>query len=332
MKKIICAILSVFLAVSAIFAFTGCGNEGDGQDKTYKIGIIQYMSHPSLDNCTNGIRSALDASGIKYELYSGSVQVGSANSADSDCVSFAKNMSVSCDLIFAVATPAAKAAFAAVEDTDVPVIFCAVTDPVRSKLVNSLDAPGYACTGTSDVLDLAAQLKLIKDMQPDVKKIGILYTSSEDNSISNLATFRTLCSQQGIEVVAKSVNSASDIPSAANELASQVDCINNFTDNNVVENLAVVLSAADTYGIPVYGSEVEQVKNGCLAAVSIDYFVLGKVTGQMGADILGGADASEMAVRTISDATPVINTEVLEDLDMTMPDAYAEAETVVTND
>lgn len=344
MKKIISLILAAILACSALFALVGCepdsgaketnGHETDNETEAtnsekLKIGIIQYMSHPSLDNCTNGIKAAFEESGLNYEI---SVKIGSANSADSDCVNFAKSMSTSCDIIFAVATPAAKAAFAATENTDVPVIFCAVSDPVEAKLVDSLDNPGALCTGTSDVLDLSAQLDLIQKMQPSVKKIGILYTSSEDNSISNLRTFQALCDNRNIEVVAKAVQSATDIPSAANELASQVDCINNFTDNNVVNNLSVVLSAADTYNIPVYGSEVEQVKNGCLAAVSIDYYALGKVTGEMGISVLNGADASKMAVRTISDATPVINTEVLAALGITMPSDYTDAETVVTND
>ena len=95
--------------------------------------------------------------------------------------------------------------------------------------------------------------------------------------------------------------------------------------------MSVLLEAANDAGIPVYGSEVEQVKNGCLAAVSIDYVALGKVTGEMAIEVLEGADISTMAVRTISDATPVVNTEVLEALSMEMPDAYADAETVTTN-
>ena len=98
----------------------------------------------------------------------------------------------------------------------------------------------------------------------------------------------------------------------------------------VVNNLAVVLDAANEANIPVYGSEEEQVKNGCLASVSIDYIALGEVTGQMGVDVIGGADISTMAVKTISDATPIVNTDVLSALGMTMPEAYANAATVTT--
>ena len=322
MKKIIALLLVAIM----MFAFAGCSENKNKEDSVLKIGIIQYMSHPSLDNCYNGIISALENSGIEYTV---DYQTGSSSSADADCTNFAKNMvAANYDMIIAIATPAAKAVFAATDDTEIPVIFCAVSDPIAAGLVESMEAPGYICTGTSDVLDLEAQVAIIKAMQPDVKSIGILYTSSEDNSITNLKNFKSVCDKENIEVVATAVQGASDIPSAAEELASKVDCINNFTDNNVVNNLSVVLSAADKYGIPVYGSEEEQVVNGCLASVSIDYVALGKVTGEMAVEVLNGADASAMPVKTITEATPVINSSVLKKLGLSIPEGYSEVKTI----
>ena len=322
MKKIIALLLVAIM----MFAFAGCSENKNKEDSVLKIGIIQYMSHPSLDNCYNGIISALENSGIEYTV---DYQTGSSSSADADCTNFAKNMvAANYDMIIAIATPAAKAAFAATDDTEIPVIFCAVSDPIVAGLVESMEAPGYICTGTSDVLDLEAQVAIIKAMQPDVKSIGILYTSSEDNSITNLKNFKSVCDKENIEIVATAVQGASDIPSAAEELASKVDCINNFTDNNVVNNLSVVLSAADKYGIPVYGSEEEQVVNGCLASVSIDYVALGKVTGEMAVEVLNGADASAMPVKTITEATPIINSSVLKKLGLSIPEGYSEVKTI----
>ena len=322
MKKIIALLLVAIM----MFAFAGCSENKNKEDSVLKIGIIQYMSHPSLDNCYNGIISALENSGIEYTV---DYQTGSSSSADADCTNFAKNMvAANYDMIIAIATPAAKAAFAATDDTEIPVIFCAVSDPIAAGLVESMEAPGYICTGTSDVLDLEAQVAIIKAMQPDVKSIGILYTSSEDNSITNLENFKSVCDKENIEVVATAVQGASDIPSVAEELASKVDCINNFTDNNVVNNLSVVLSAADKYGIPVYGSEEEQVVNGCLASVSIDYVALGKVTGEMAVEVLNGADASAMPVKTITEATPIINSSVLKKLGLSIPEGYSEVKTI----
>lgn len=317
----------VLAAVMCAFTLVGCAS-GNTEKDSYTVGVIQYVSHPSLDNCYAGVEQALKASAIADKITIDR-QIGSDNSADADVATYAATMvEKKCDLIVAIATPAAAAAYAATEGTDIPVIFCAVSDPVEAELVQSMDKPGEKCSGTSDVLDLAAQVDLIQSMQPNVKSIGILYTTSEPNSISNLARLKEITDQRGLTVDAVGIQNDADIPAAAAALSSRVDCINNFTDNKVVNNLSVLLEAANSAGIPVYGSEVEQVKNGCLAAVSIDYVALGKVTGEMAIDALGGADVASMAVKTITDATPVVNTEVLGKLGMTMPEAYSNAETV----
>lgn len=336
MKKLITLTLALILALTSILSFTSCNTASDksiadkiAAGEELKIGIIQYMSHPSLANCYEGIKAALDASGIAMSI---DYQIGSDTSADTDCSNFAQSMAnAGYDMIFAIATPAAQSAFAATADTDIPVIFCAVSDPVAAKLVASNEVPGDLCTGTSDVLDLEAQINLIQAMQPNVKKIGIIYTSSEANSLTNLANFRAICDARGLEVIASAVQNAADIPAAAENIASQVDCINNFTDNNVVNSLSIVLEAASKYNIPVYGSEEEQVKNGCLASVSIDYVALGKVTGEMAVAILNGADIKTMSVRTISDATPIVNTDALTALGITLPETYANIATTTTN-
>ena len=326
-KKILSVIITVIMIAGIL---TGCGGSGSKDDGKLTIGVIQYISHPSLDNCYQGVENALLA---KYgENVAINRQIGSDASADADCEAFAKSMVADkVDMIIAIATPAAISAYAATEGTTIPVIFCAVSDPVSTGLVADMSAPGGACTGTSDVLDLDAQVDLIQAMQPDVQKIGILYTTSEANSIAQLEIFKGICSERNIEVIASGVQSASDVPAAAAALAAEVDCINNFTDNNVVNNLTVVLDAAAEAGIPIYGSEIEQVRNGCLAAVSIEYVALGEVTGGMAIEVLEGADISKMAVKTISEATPVVNSEVLEQLGMTLPAAYEGVELVTTN-
>lgn len=340
MKKSITKIFALLLCAAMLFAFAACGGNSDAttsdngettfaEGKTLKIGVIQYVSHPSLDNCFTGIDEALKESGLSYEL---DRQIGSDAAADSDCKTYAENMvAKKYDMIFAIATPAATVAYAATEGTDIPVIFCSVSDPVAAKVVESMEKPGSLCTGTSDKLDLERQVELIQAIQPKVKTIGILYTTSEANSISQLALFKEICEKKNITVEATGIQNDADIPSAAASLASKVDCINNFTDNKVVNNLSVVLNAANEAGIPVYGSEVEQVKKGCLGAASIDYVQVGKMTGQMGIDVLNGADAATMAVKTISDTEIVINTEVLDTFKLEIPQAFADAKTVVTN-
>lgn len=325
MKKALTAmILSASLALT--MAFTGC--ENSTSDKV-KVGVIQFAAHPSLDNCYEGIKEGLvDAygeDGVDIDL-----QNGQGDSATCDSIA-ANFVSKGYDVIYAIATPAALSAYSAASKSDIPVVFCAVSDPVAAGLTESLDAGNENCNGTSDVLDLDAQVDLIQAIQPAVKKIGVLYTTTEANSLSQLKTLKEVCEGRGIEVVEQGVSGAADIPQAASTLASQVDCINNFTDNNVVNNLSIVLEKANAAGKPVYGSEIEQVKNGCIASISIDYVALGKVTAEMGVKILNGTDPKTMPVGTISDGTPVINTEVMEQFGFPIPESFANAEKVTTN-
>lgn len=303
---------------------------GSETQKTYKIGVIQYATHASLDNCYTGFVEGLAECGIiQGENLTIDFQNAQGDMSNSDLQ--AKNMVTSqYDLIMAIATPAAMSAYSAAKDTDIPVIFNAVSDPLAAGIVETLDRPGTNCTGSADVLDFDAQLAMIRAFLPDAKKIGVIYTTSEANSVSMLDTFGKLAPQYGFEVVSVGVTNASEVATAAASIVnSGVDCINNFTDNNVVDNLSSVLNAANNAGIPVFGSEVEQVKNGCLASESIDYVELGRVTGRMAAKILlGEADASTSPVSTTSTCTPVYNPQVAEALGVTLPEAYASAEAV----
>ncbi len=344
-------IVSVTLALlMMVFTFAACGTtapassaassegaavssaEASSADATnaekLKIGVIQFATHPSLDNCYTGFVQGLEEAGFKNgEKIEIDFQNAMAQMETSDQI--AKTMaSKGYDLIMGIATPSAISAFSATRGTDIPVVFCAVSDPVAAGLVQSVEAPGANCTGTSDVLNLDAQLKLIRAMQPDAKKIGILYTTSEANSVSQLAEIKTLAPNYNFEIVEQGVQGAADIPQAAAALAAKVDCINNFTDNNVVENLSVLLEQAKTNGIPVYGSEIEQVKNGCLASESIDYVSLGAQTGKLAARILNGEKAETIAVEKIKDTKPVVNTTVLDSLKITLPEAYKGAEQI----
>lgn len=319
MKKIITIALVLMLTVLTL---AGCGAVNTTADGAITVGVIQFGSHSSLDNCYEGVETVIkETFGDKVVI---DLQNGNFDSAM--CDSIAKNMvAKKYDMIIPIATPAALSAYAAAINTDIPVVFCAVSDPVAAGLVDDLEVTGTNCTGTSDILDLDAQIELITSLQRDVKKIGVLYTTSEANSISQLEVLKLVARQRGIEVIAQGVQGASDIPQAASSLCAKVDCINNFTDNNVVNNLSVLIEQANSAKIPVYGSEIEQVEKGCLASVSIDYVELGKKTAELAAQILNGADASKVPVATITDTTPVINTVVAEKFNIQIPDSYSNA-------
>ena len=328
-KKVLAmaVVLSVMLTLAACGG--GGGSEAEEAGEQLQIGVIQIAPHPSLDNCYKGFVEGLaeagfvDGDNIKIDY-----QNAQGEMANSDMI--AKNMvSSKYDLILGIATPAAMSVYSAAKDTEIPIVFSAVSDPLAAGIVKSLEKPEYT-TGTSDVLPLEAQLKMIRAFLPDAKKIGILYTTSEPNSVTHLKAIRELAPKYDFEIVAIGVTTASEVATAATSLTSQgVDCINNFTDNNVVNNLTSVLHAADAANIPVFGSEVEQVKNGCLAAEGIDYVSLGKETGKIAAQILKGeAKAGEIPVALISDSTPVYNKEVGSRLGITLPEDYKDAEAV----
>lgn len=330
MKKFLSVLLSALLLVSL---FAGCaldgGESGTNDASVQKVAILQYMTHSSLDNCTQGVKNALDSAGISYD-----VQIGSSGSADADCQSYAAQMAAGgYDMIIAVATPAAIAAYSAVQSAsaDIPVIFCAVSDPVAANLVNSMEAPGNNCTGTADSFDIAGQLQLIKELQPDLTSLGVIYTTSESNSLSQLERLKAQCEPLGITVVERGITDASELASVAASIVTEVDAITNLTDNNVVENMSVVLEQANTAGIPVYGSEIEQVRKGCLASASIDYVALGERTGQIAVDVLGGQSAATYPVVTVEDSFSVLNTDVASQLGIAVPDSLADVEKVTTS-
>ncbi len=331
LKKVLAVVLSMLFA-AAIFA--GCtakeNNETNTNNNTEhnlkKVAILQYMPHSSLDNCIQGIKNALDEAGIEYD-----VQVGSSGSADTDCQSYAQQMVASdYDLIIAVATPAAMSAYSAVQNasSDTPVVFSAVSDPVAAGLVETMEAPGKNCTGTADAIDIAGQIELIKTLQPEIKTLGVFYTTSEANSISQLKTLQAECAKARIELKSQGIAEASELASAAAALVPQVDAITNLTDNNVVDNMNVFLEQADAAKIPVYGSEIEQVKKGCLASASIDYVALGERTGQIAVDILGGKDAVSYPAVTVTDSFLVINPDTASKLGIDIPESLADVQQV----
>jgi len=321
MKKFVSVLLAGVLTAGLL---AGCQ-----KSDVKTIGVIQFATHPSLDNCYNGFVEGLkqegfeDGKNIRLEFQNAQGEPTNADLA-------AKNMvTKKVDMILGIATPAAVSAYSAAKDTDIPVVFNAVSDPVSAQLVQSIEAPGNNCTGTSDVLPIEAMLKMIKAFLPDAEKVGILYTTSEQNSISQLAAYTEAARAYDLEVVPVGVTNASEVAAAAQTMVSKgVDCLQNFTDNNVVDNLSTVLNATNEAGIPVFGSEVEQVKNGCAACEGIDYYELGIKTGKLTAEILKGGKASETPVVQVSDSTPAYNPEVMEALGITLPADYADAEAV----
>lgn len=317
-------ILSLVLC-SAMMLMSGCSNTGNAENtqgntdtaqENYVIGIAQFAPHASLDNCVTGFKLGLEEAGItnvEFDFQNAQSDMAAANQIAQSMV--AKK----CDLICAVATPMAQAAYNASNST-VPVIYTAVTDPVAAQLAKEDGTSLGKATGTSDKLAINAQLEMIRSFMPEAKTIGIMYSTSETNSVSAIAEYKELAPSFGFEIVESGISQSADIPMAAADLAAKVDCISNLTDNTVVTNLSILLEEANKAGIPVFGSEIEQVKNGCVATEGIDYVALGKQTGVMAARVLKGEDIQTIPYETITDYGLYINEQVLAGLGIQVPE------------
>ena len=312
MKKLIASI------IIAVFALTGC--LAALADDVPTIGITHYGEHASLDNCREGFLQGLADAGL-VEGTDYVIDYQNAGFDNAIAAQIGQNFSATnVALMCAIATPSATACYAAAEDKDIPVVFTAITDPVEA----GLDSGNI--TGTSDKLPVEAQLELIRALQPEAKTIGIIYTTSEPNSVSAIAEYEEKCGEFGFSVETVGVTAQSEVTQAADTLISKgVDCFTNLTDNNVVGVLPSILEKTDEADIPIYGSEVEQVKLGCVAAAGIDYVALGRQTGLMAAKILTGeASAYDMPYETISEYGIYVNSAALEALNISVPADIAE--------
>ena len=287
----------------------------------YTIGIAQFAVHGSLDNCREGFLEGLAEEGIK-EGENLTILYENAQADPGLAAQIASNFAgQKADLICAIATPTAQSAYSVGRKNNIPVIYTAVTDPVAAELANEDGTPAGEVTGTSDKLPVEQQLEMIRKILPDATKIGIMYTTSEVNSASTLAEYKEKAPEYGFEIVESGVSSSADIPLAADSILEQVDCLNNLTDNTVVASLPLILSKANAKNIPVFGSEIEQVKIGCLAAMGLDYVDLGKQTGRMAAKVLKGeAKASEINFEVIEEAAFYGNTKAAENLGIAFPE------------
>ena len=311
MKKKLALMLSAVLAITSL---AGCGKKAEEptktEEKVYKIGITQFADHPSLDNCRTGFIEGLESEGftegknIKIEFKSAMTDM-SVNTQIAQ--TFASN---GMDLVCGIATPSAQALYASCFEQNIPVIFNAVSDPVGAELAKSETEPLPGITGVSDQLPVKQQLELIRNMLPDAKTIGILYTTSEANSVSTLKIYEKEAPAYGFTIESLGIGAEAEVAQAADVLLSKVDCISNMTDNTVVSALAVVLDKANAANKPVFGSEEEQVKHGCIACAGLDYVTLGKKAGVMAGRVLKGEAIETIPYETMDEAFVTINKTV----------------------
>lgn len=326
LKKLFAALLALTMTAS----LAACGgtddtaaqdnDSGEGEATMYKIGISQYGEHASLDNCREGFLQGLEQAGlVENEDYT--LLYENASFDDATATQIGQSFSAAdVDLMVGIATPSAVACYAAAEDKNIPVIFTAITDPVGSHLDSG------NITGTSDVLPVAAQLELIRALQPGATTIGIIYMTSESNSVYSIGVYEELAADYGFTIESVGVTAQSEVTQAVDTLLGRgVDCFSNLTDNTVVGVLPAILEKTNEAGIPVYGSEVEQVKLGCVAGAGLDYVKLGIQTGLMAAKVLTGeATCEELPYEIIENYDLYINSEALDAMGIAVPEDVAQ--------
>ena len=321
MKTMKTRLTALFAAAAMALSLAGCGSaasstasvsaadSGSGQQADYTVGILQYTSHSSLDEIAAAIQSELEqqalAAGvtIRVELKNGQ---GDAATINDICKMF---VSDKVDLIIPIATPAATAAAAAVQGTDIPLVYSAVTDPVAAQLAQSMEAPGENMTGTSDYIDTAKILDLVLANNPDTKTLGLIYNLGETNSATTIEDLRPVLEEKGIQAVESTVTTPGEVQMAAQNLISQgVDAIFVPIDNTVASAMSVLADEAIKGGVPVYTAADSMVRDGGLATTGVNYTKLGELTAQMAVQVLQGEDPATMPVQVLNDGIVTVNT------------------------
>jgi len=262
----------------------------------YKIGITQIVTHPALDLCREGFIAQMAeegfTEGVNVEYIMRNAE-GDMTTAASIAESF---VAEKVDLIFSIATPTTQACAAAVEGTDIPIVFAALTDPVAAGVVESWEKPGGQVTGASDWADVGLQVKLGMDTYP-AKKLGVIYNAGEVNSVVQIDELKKVAPSLGIEeIVEATAATTADVYAAAMSLVGRVDAIWEPSDNTVAAAIESVVKVCEENKIPLFASDISMAKGGAISGLGLDYYVNGSEAGKLAARVLGGEDPANIPV------------------------------------
>lgn len=297
------------------------GKNQSAEDGTvYKVGIVQFVDDASLNQIEAAIEKELDAKaaelGVAFDYgdytYNGQADATVLNQIASELVAS------KVDVIVPIATPAAMIMQNATEDNQIPVVFSAVSDPVGAGLVTDMNAPGSNITGTSDALNTEAVMDLIFAANPEIKKVGLLYSKSEDASKAPVEAAKAYCQAKGVEVVEKTGTTNDEVSLAADALiAGGAEAVFTPTDNTVMTAELAIYEKFIDAGVPHYGGADSFALNGAFLGYGVNYEELGTATADMVVDILvNGADPASTAVVTLDNGIATVNTETAEAIGM----------------
>ena len=309
------------LVVGVLFVSQRQETSSSSEDKVVKIGILQFVTHDALDEIERGIEDGLADAG--YEGSNVELTVLNAEADQSKIQTMSKKLvDDGNDVVIGIATPAAQGLASAT--SDIPVIMGAISDPVGAKLVKNLEEPEGNVTGVSNHVPHAQTVELIQTITPDAKTIGVLYASSEDNSVSQVKEFTQYAEEAGLTVVEYAVPSTNEITTTMSVMTGKVDAIFVPQDNTIASAFPTVVTAANAAKIPVYSSVDTMVKQGSIASVAQSQYDLGLETAKIAVKILAGKKVSEVPVKVVDTGVPTVNLKAAKELGITIPDSLLE--------
>lgn len=302
MKKL-SALLILAICLSI---FVSCSS-APAAENTFKIGLIQLVEHPSLDEIrtafTDQINAEAEKLGKKIEI---DYQNGQNDPTIINTIS-QKFVGDKVDIIVAIATPAAQGAANAINGTDIPLIFSAVTDPVAAGLVENLEAPATNITGTSDAIPVDKIFNLALEMTPDVKNFGVVYCSSEPNSKIVVQQAKDFLESKGLTLTESAITAVSEVQTAVQSLLTKCDALFIPIDNTVATAMTTVAEEAIAKKVPVYAAADSLVGDGALASVGVNYTELGQKTADMALKALTGTAIKDLPVQYLENDLVKIN-------------------------
>ncbi|MDD5486732.1 MAG: ABC transporter substrate-binding protein [Dehalococcoidales bacterium] len=314
--KILVGFCFISTFVLAPFTLGGCNDTAE-----YRIGLTQFATHPAADAGRQGFKDALTAAGfeegkdIKYDYQN---PEGDATVEQSIAQKFVNDK---VNIIFSFGTRVTQQCVKAAENTDIPVVFCGITDPVEAGLISSFENKPENVTGTSDMIEVDSTIELILQIVPGAKKIGTVYNAGEINSVVLANQFKAACSAQGINVSEKTVSTSAEVKTAAESLVGQVDAIWVGTDNTVISGLEALIKVCEDNKIPLFPSDDPSIERGGVACLGFDYYDIGYQAGEMAVKILKGTRASDIPAELGKKFSYTINTTAAERFDVTIPQA-----------
>ncbi|MBP2304116.1 ABC transporter substrate-binding protein [Azospirillum melinis] len=315
-------------AAAALAAFVGpiaAPVPAMAQSKT--VAITAIVQHPALDATRDGIVEALkDAGFVQGQTLK--VEYQSAQGNPATAAQIARQFAGSRpDVIVPISTPSAQAVAAATRD--IPVVFTAVTDPISAQMVKSMDKPGANITGLSDMAPVGEHVALIREILPQVKRIGVLYNPGEPNSIVLVKALKDEAAKVGLSVVEASVPKSSDAQPAVRSLVGKADAVYIPLDNTVVSALESVIAVGQQAKLPIFSADTDSVARGTVASVGFDYFQVGKQTGAIVARVLKGEKPGDIPVALAKGTDLFVNPKSAAAMGVTLPDAVVKRATKV---